>query len=119
LSSSDIDGALALMTDDVSWRIPGKKESLPVAGVYNKEQIARLIRRMLEGLTAGLQMTVTSSTCEGDRVSLEVNSRGDLKNGCAYRQEYHFFLEFRDGKIAVVREYLDTQHVHNVWIAGR
>lgn len=115
-SASDIDGVLALMTDDATWRIPGKKELAPTAGVYTKERIGRLFRRMIEGLTAGLHMTVLSSIAEADRVALEVVSSGDLKNGRLYRQEYHFLMEFRDGRISAVREYLDTQHAHEVWI---
>ena len=51
------------------------------------------------------------------RVAIEVSSSGDLKNGRKYRQEYHFLIEFRDGKICAVREYLDTHHAHDVWIA--
>jgi len=108
---------MALMTDDATWRIPGKKELTPTAGVYTKERIGRLFRRMLDNLTGGLRMTVLSSIAEGDRVALEVTSSGDLKNGRLYRQEYHFIMEFRDGKISAVREYLDTQHAHAVWIA--
>lgn len=72
---------------------------------------------MLEGLQAGLRMTVTSAIAEGDKVAVEAVSAGDLKNGRRYRQEYHFLVEFRDGKISAVREYLDTQHAHDVWIA--
>jgi ketosteroid isomerase-like protein len=60
---------------------------------------------------------MSSSLAEGDRVALEVTSSGDLKNGRLYRQEYHFLLEFGGGKICAVREYLDTQHAHDVWIA--
>ena len=115
-SASDIDGVLALMTDDATRRIPGKKELTPTAGVYSKERIGRLFRRMLDNLSTGLRMTVLSSIAEGDRVALEVTSSGDLKNGRLYRQEYHFIMEFRDGKICAVREYLDTQHAHDVWI---
>ena len=115
-SASDIDGVLALMTDDATWRIPGKKELTPTAGVYSKERIGRLFRRMLDNLSTGLRMTVLSSIAEGDRVALEVTSSGDWKNGRLYRQEYHFIMEFRDGKICAVREYLDTQHAHDVWI---
>jgi len=115
-SAGDIDGVLALMTDDATWRIPGKKELTPTAGVYTKERIGRLFRRMVENLSDGLRMTVLSSIAEGDRVALEVISSGDLKNGRLYRQEYHFLMEFRDGKISAVREYLDTQHAHEVWI---
>jgi ketosteroid isomerase-like protein len=116
-SASDLEGVMALMTDDATWRIPGKKELTPTAGVYTKERIGRLFRRMLDNLTGGLRMTVLSSLAEGDRVALEVVSSGDLKNGREYRQEYHFVMEFRDGKICAVREYLDTQHAHAVWIA--
>jgi ketosteroid isomerase-like protein len=115
-SASDIDGVLALMTDDATWRIPGRKELTPTAGVYSKERIGRLFRRMLDNLDGGLHMTVLSSIAEGDRVALEVVSSGDLKNGRLYRQEYHFLMEFRGGKISAVREYLDTQHAHEVWI---
>jgi uncharacterized protein len=115
-SASDIDGALALMTEDATWRIPGKKELSPTAGVYSKERIGRLFRRMVEALANGLIMSVHSSIAEGERVALEVTSSGDLKNGRLYRQEYHFLMEFRDGRICAVREYLDTQHAHEVWI---
>jgi len=115
-SASDLDGVLALLTDDATWRIPGKKELTPTAGVYTKERIGRLFHRMLDNLTTGLRMTVISAIAEGNRVALEVTSCGDLKNGRLYRQEYHFLMEFRDGRISAVREYLDTQHAHDVWI---
>ena len=62
-------------------------------------------------------MTVISSVTEEDRVALEVISSGDLMNGRLYRQEYHFLMEFRQGQICAVREYLDTQHAHDVWLA--
>jgi ketosteroid isomerase-like protein len=116
-SAGDIDGVMALMTEDATWLIPGKKELTPTAGLYTKQNIEKLFRRMLAGLTGGLSMKVTSAIAEGERVALEVTSSGDLKNGRRYRQEYHFLIEFRDGRICAVREYLDTQHAHEVWIA--
>ena len=116
-TASDIPGVMALMTEDATWRIPGKKELTPTAGVYGREKIERLFHRMLEGLQAGLKMSVTSMIAEGDKVAVEALSEGDLRNGRRYRQEYHFLLEFRGGKISAVREYLDTQHAHDVWIA--
>ena len=116
-TASDIDGVMALMTDDATWLIPGKKELMPTAGLYGKEKIEKLFRRMVEGLAGGPRMTAKSSIAEGNRVAIEVSSSGDLKNGRKYRQEYHFLIEFRDGKICAVREYLDTHHAHDVWIA--
>ena len=111
----DIDGALSLMSDDVSWRMAGKPESMPVAGVYDKARLRSLFQRMFERLEGPLQMTVLDSIAEGDRVAVEVESRAELRNGRQYRQQYHFLIAFQDGKIRAVREYLDTQHAHEVW----
>ena len=117
-SAGDIEGALALMTDDATWLIPGKPERMPTAGLYSKERIRKLFYTMLKQLESGLQLTVKSIVAEGDRIALEAESSGDLKNGRRYRQQYHFLLEFRNGKICAVREYLDTQHAHDVWLAA-
>jgi len=116
-SASDIPGVLALMTDDVTWRVPGKPELSPVAGIYNKDRLKRLFGRMLAQLDkGGLQMTVLGLLAEGNDVAVEVESQGDLRNGRKYRQQYHFLITFRDGKIASVREYLDTHHAFDVWM---
>jgi uncharacterized protein len=117
LTAGDVPGTLALMTEDATWRIPGNPERLPSAGTYDKRRIGRLFEAMLGQLPGGLQMTVRSTIAEGDRVAVEVESSGDLRNGRRYRQQYHFAIDVRDGKIAAVREYLDTQHVHDVWLA--
>jgi ketosteroid isomerase-like protein len=114
-SASDIEGALSIMADDATWWIPGKKERSPAAGLYPKDKIGRLFSRMVSALDGGLKMNVVSAIAEGDRVALEVVSSGDLYSGRQYRQEYHMLMTFRDGKIASVREYLDTQHANDVW----
>ncbi len=116
-TSSDISGILETMTDDATWLIPGKKERFPSAGLYSKDKIGRLFNRMFDALEGGLKMTVVSCIAEGNHVALEVVSSGNLKNGRAYRQEYHMLLTFRDQKITSVREYLDTQHAYDVWTA--
>jgi ketosteroid isomerase-like protein len=118
LSASDINGVMDLLADDATWRVPGKPERLPVAGVYDKNRLRRLFDRMLEQLESGLAMTVVDSIAEGDRVAVEVTSAGDLRNGRTYRQEYLFLMTVRGGKITAVREYLDTQHAHDVWLAS-
>jgi ketosteroid isomerase-like protein len=115
-SASDIPGVLALMTDDVTWRVPGKPELSPVAGIYNKERVKRLFDRMLAQLEGGLHMNVLGVIAEGNDVAVEVESQGDLRNGRKYRQQYHFLITFRDGRIASVREYLDTHHAFDVWM---
>ncbi len=115
-SRSDIDGVLDLMTDDVTWRLAGKPELTPANGTYEKERLRKLFRRMVSQLESGLQMKVVHAIGEGDDVAAEVESQGDLRNGRKYRQQYHFAIGFRGGRIASVREYLDTHHAWDVWI---
>ena len=114
-SARDIEGALSLMTDDATWKNGGKPELLPTARVYDKAGLTRLFERMFERLETGLQMTVLETIGEGDRIAAEVESSGDLRNGRQYRQQYHFVFHLRAGKISAVREYLDTQHVYDIW----
>jgi ketosteroid isomerase-like protein len=114
-TASDLAGVLDTMTEDATWLIPGKPGSSPAVGLYDKRRIGRLFQAMLDRLNSGLTMTVSSAIAEGDKVALEVRSHGELTNRNVYRQEYHFLMEFRDGKICAVREYLDTQHAHAVW----
>jgi len=116
-NESDIDGVLGMLAEDATWLVPGKRELSPAAGLYDKRKIGRLFHTMLGRLKGGLKMKVKSAIAEGDKVALEAESEGDLTNGNLYRQQYHFLVEFRDGKISAVREYLDTQHAHAVWFS--
>jgi uncharacterized protein len=115
LSASDIDGALTLLSDDATWWILGKPDIHPAAATYNKAEFGQLFQRMLRRLEHGLQMTVKGMFGEGDKLSVELESLGTLKNGRVYNQLYHQVLEFKDGKIVAAREYLDTQHSFEVW----
>lgn len=110
LSASDTTGALALVADDASWWIAGKRELLPVAGTYDKARLTVFTRNMQERLTDGLRMTVKNVVAEGDKVVVETESHGRLKNGRVYNNEYVFVMTLRDGEISAVREYNDTHH---------
>ncbi|CAG0996732.1 limonene-1,2-epoxide hydrolase [Burkholderiales bacterium] len=113
--AKDIAGALATMTDDATWWLAGRPEAIPTAGVKTKAQIARVFQAMMDQLKDGLRMEVTGAIAEGDQVALEVVSHGELHNGRIYRNQYHVLVTVRDGKISAVKEYLDTQHVVEVW----
>jgi len=45
-------------------------------------------------------------------VAVELEGYGELDNGRIYNNEYHTVMRLRGDKIADVREYLDTLHVH-------
>ncbi|HKX26280.1 MAG TPA: nuclear transport factor 2 family protein [Blastocatellia bacterium] len=114
-NAGNVAGALEMMSEDATWWIPGKPDQLPVAGPHNKEQITGILSSLTGELKNGLKMTIKGSIAEGDRVAIETESYGELKNGRIYNNEYHFLLTIRDGKIREVKEYLDTQHVFAIW----
>ncbi|HEX9298489.1 MAG TPA: nuclear transport factor 2 family protein [Polyangiaceae bacterium] len=115
VTANDVSGAVGLLTDDVSWWLAGKPALLPVAGAHNKERIARILGNMVAPLKNGLTLTVKSAIAEGDKVALEVVSHGELANGRTYDNEHCIVMTIRGGKIAVVREYYDTQHTFATW----
>src|SRR5687767_12069379 len=102
-NANDVAGALDTMTNDATWWIAGKPGQLRAAGVHSKEQMANLFYNMVGQLLNGLKMTVKSMIAEGDKVALEVESYGELRNGRKYNQEYHYLVTIRDGKISAVR----------------
>ena len=58
---------------------------------------------------------VTGVTAEGERVAIEATGRGRLRNGRDYDNSYHFLMIVRDGRVLSVREYMDSQHVADVF----
>jgi ketosteroid isomerase-like protein len=114
--SGDIPAVLDLLAEDCTYWLAGKQGSNATAGrAHSKAEMADIFRRMGEALTGPLRMTVKGTVAEGDRVAVEATSRGELRNGRVYEQEYHVLMTIRDGKIAAAREYMDTQHVQSIW----
>ncbi len=115
LDANDIPGALDTLSDDVSYWIAGRREVIPTAGTHDKTRMARIFNAMMEQLENGMRMTVKSAIAEGDRVALQVESLGTLRNGRVYNNQYHMLMRIADGRIVEVHEYLDTQHVLETW----
>ena len=115
ITAGDHQGLLDLMTDDVNYWILGRREVLPSAGPHTEAQIKRLFQVMHEGMKDGMKFAAKSMIAEGDAVAFEAEGYAELKNGRVYNNQYHFRLTIRDGKIAEVREYLDTHHAWSVW----
>ena len=50
-------------------------------------------------------------------MAVETESYAELNNGRVYNNLYHFVFEIKDGKIHVIKEYLDTEHTRAVFLA--
>ncbi len=111
-SNSRFDEALGLLAEDATWWIAGTTD---ISGEYSKQQFGELMLGIAENAPNGIKVTPEALTAEGDRVSMEAESYGEISNGKVYNNFYHFMHTLRDGKLVSVKEYLDTQHVQDVF----
>lgn len=113
---ADIKSVLGDMSEDCTWWIGGKPELFPLAGTKSKAEMAELLGSLVPPMKNGLEMRLKAMTAEGERVAAEVESYGENPDGSIYNNEYHFLFVIRDGKMAQVKEYLDTQHTFAVFL---
>src|SRR6202789_3545191 len=107
MGRGDKQGLLALSAEDIEWIIPGK--DWPLAGTH----------RGHAGLTDFLQKasdTVETSTepseyvAQGDRVLVVGVAKGKIKaTNKPFKDDWIFAITVRNGKVANIREYIDTQ----------
>lgn len=115
-STGDVDRTLEHLADDATWWVAGSLEGL--SGTRDRDGI----REMLGGAggaakDGAIALHATGWTVDGDRVAVEAESDAPLVNGRTYRNRYHLLFELRDGAIVHVKEYSDTQHVADVFLA--
>ena len=80
-TASDIDGVLALMADDVTWRLPGKPELSRAAGVYDKARLRGLFDRMVAALEKSLAKQVERGKLDetaAKEIAARVSATDDL-----------------------------------------
>jgi hypothetical protein len=95
----------SLLADDfTSWTA--------LSGEQPRSAMEAAPARMEKLFKGPIIMLVDGMIGEGNRVAMEAHSEGELVDGTAYRNRYHFLFEFNDaGKITRMREHCDTQHV--------
>lgn len=106
LGAGDTATMKTLMTDDCVAIMPGTAE---VCGTRDYAVLMAFAEALPKITQSGVQFEVLSVIGEADRVSCELNGRSTLINGTPYNNGYHFLVFFRDGRICMLREYLDTK----------
>ena len=90
-----------------------------ISGKYTRAQIEAAAGQIYEVFPQGLTFTIDALTAEGERVAVEAHSEGRHVSGAIYSNDYHFLFVFRDGKLALLREYMDTERVTDILCAGQ
>ena len=113
-STGDADATTALMAKTATWWVGG---TTPISGTYDLEAFGKLFRSVTDNCTGPIKLTPKAWTIDGERVAVETESLTQTKTGRTYNNHYHFVFIVRDGRIAGVREYLDTMHANAVFFA--
>ena len=114
VANGDLETITASFADDATWTYPG---DVPLTGVWKGKDA--IINDFLGGATGGLfteppRITLTNVLSDGEQVIAEWTAYGPTKTGKIYDNHCLGVFVVRDGKIASVREYTDTQHVARV-----
>jgi ketosteroid isomerase-like protein len=72
--------------------------------------LRRELTMMKDMLPNGVALTVHTITGEDDRVHLELSGTAQTSNGKDYNNRYHWFIQVRDEKISVFRDYFDSDY---------
>mgnify|MGYP000470459188 CR=1 FL=1 len=98
----------ALLHDDATYWTIGQPDLFGYAGTRGKAEIVAYMSSP-SIFVGGAQVRFGAITAEANRVAIESETRGTLPDLRVYTNVYHYLMEFRDGLIVSVKEYMDTQ----------
>ncbi len=112
LSNGDLEAVRSLLHEDATWT--AQVREVPGAGAHKGHKgIIDEFLKPVRGLFApgDPKVVVDSIASNGALVMVESRGVGHLKDGRPYSNLYAWALEVRDGKIAALREYMDSHYV--------
>lgn len=110
LSERDLDTLFADFDEAGTWTMPFLADRFAFAGERDKAAMRALLDQFLGGFDH-FEFTVDHAVAEGDTVAIQGTSKGTGPGAATYRNTYHLFFTFRDGKVLKVRELFDPYQV--------
>jgi uncharacterized protein len=104
----DREAMLALVAEDIEWIIPG--EDWPLTGTHRGHAG---LTDLLKTESQTMEMSLSEPrefVAQGERVLVVGFARGKVKaTNKTFEDDWIFAITVRDGKLAKIREYVDTQ----------
>ena len=99
---------LALVAEDIEWVIPG--EDWPLAGTHRGHAgLAAVLQKASETVETSFPKP-PEFVAQGDRVLVIGSATGKIKaTNKPFKDDWVFAITVRSGKVANIREYIDTQ----------
>jgi ketosteroid isomerase-like protein len=108
MGGGDRQGLLALSAEDIEWIIPG--EDWPLAGTHRGHAgLAALLQKASDTVETSFPKP-PEFVAQGDRVLVVGFATGKVKaTNKMFEDDWVFAITVRNGKLAKIREYVDTQ----------
>jgi uncharacterized protein len=114
LEAGDAEAVRAFFAEDATWWLVG---DLPMSGTWSGRDAIMddfFGTAMAQYAPGSISLEVTGMVAEGDRIALEWTSRARTTAGVPYENFCIGVFTLRDGRIAAVREYMDTAYARRV-----
>jgi pyruvate dehydrogenase E2 component (dihydrolipoamide acetyltransferase) len=106
---------MALLTEDIIWWVP---DHWALGGTYTRPQILPMLSAAFDLFAQPLRFTINHLTAEGDRVAVDCDGAALFRDGTPFNNSYHFLFRLHHGKIAEIKEFMNTAYVSKAF-AGR
>ena len=112
LNAEDLEGIRALLSEEAAW-IPQARD-MPGAGEDRGRNV--IVDEFLTPIRAlfakgSPSNRILSMASKDSLVLVETHGTGHLSDGRAYDNRYAWAFEVRSGKVAMIREYLDSYYI--------
>jgi uncharacterized protein len=114
LEAGDAEAVRDFFAEDATWWLVG---DLPMSGTWSGRDAIMddfFGTAMAQYAPGSISLEVTGMVAEGDRIALEWTSRARTTAGEPYENFCIGVFTLRDGRIAAVREYMDTAYARRV-----
>ena len=106
-----------MMDDEITWWVPQSSE---LGGTHRgKAKVLELMGKGVDLYQLPMKIQVEEMVAERDWVCVQLVVEAKTAKGRPYRNDYHFAFRVRNGRIAAVREYVDTQYAKELLFDGR
>src|SRR5579863_345382 len=100
LEQGDFDACFSMFAPDGKVTVMGRTSSAA--------DFAKVVREFRGMVVGPMTLRPTGAVAEDDKVAVEVTGGADMQKGVRYDNQYHFLFEFKNGRIAHLKEYMDT-----------
>jgi len=128
-SRHDWQALAALCTEDFRWVVPiaaqvqspqlRAQPYMMTAAERSRDEMLEVFKFIIPAaVDENFTVQIGVMTAEGDRVAAEAESHAVSKStGRVYHNRYMWLMYFRGGKVCLFKEYQDTLHCYDVWMA--